>query len=71
MLTLAGRNYILALDYYSHFPEIALLQDTASKWMILLMKSIFASHGITGIIKSGNGPQFTVHEFKYFVMKHG
>lgn len=31
LFTLIGKNYVLILDYYFHFSEIALLKDTIAK----------------------------------------
>lgn len=61
-----GHDYLLVADYYSKFPEIALLTDIKSKTVISHMKSIFARHGIPQEVVSDNGTQYTSEEFKTF-----
>lgn len=62
-----NKDYLLVVDYYSKFIEIAQCNGTSSKNVILHMKSIFARHGIPQILVSDNGPQFSSSEFKKFV----
>ena len=37
-----NHDYLLVIDYYSNYPEIAILSSTSSENVILNMKSIFA-----------------------------
>jgi hypothetical protein len=60
------RDYLLLVDYYSKFVEIALLENTKSSNVIHHMKSIFARHGIPEELVSDNGPQYSCNEFKQF-----
>lgn len=69
LIILTGKNYVLVLDNYSHFPEIASLQDTTAKQVIVRIKSFFAKHDIPDLVISNNGPQFTDHEFMHFAIK--
>ncbi|KAF2890554.1 hypothetical protein ILUMI_15619 [Ignelater luminosus] len=53
-----GRDaYLLVVDYYSKYIEIAKLED---------LKSIYARHGIPYVVMSDNGLQFTSRLFKRF-----
>ncbi|XP_056109383.1 uncharacterized protein K02A2.6-like [Rhinichthys klamathensis goyatoka] len=61
-----GSEYLMCVDYYSKFPEIAKLNDTTSRGVILAMKSLFARHGIPDVVISDNGPQYASREFKCF-----
>ncbi|KAF2883748.1 hypothetical protein ILUMI_22412, partial [Ignelater luminosus] len=63
-----GRDeYLLVIDYYSKYIEIAKLEDsTSSNQVIVHLKSIFARHGIPDVVMSDNGPQFTSRLFKKF-----
>ena len=41
-----GSSYLLVVDYYSRFIEVAKLSITTADRVIIHMKSIFARHGI-------------------------
>ncbi|GFR83268.1 Pol polyprotein [Elysia marginata] len=61
-----GRTYLLLVDYFSRWIEIALLNKTTTSSVIEHMKSIFAKFGIPEILISENGPQFASKEFAQF-----
>ena len=61
-----GSTYLLILDYYSRFIEIAKLSKTTAGDVINHCKSIFARHGIPEMVISDNGPQFAAESFKEF-----
>ena len=61
-----NNDYPVIVDYFSNFPEIALLKSTTSSSIITHMKSIFARHGIPETVISDNGPQFASKEFAEF-----
>ncbi|UYV84889.1 K02A2.6-like [Cordylochernes scorpioides] len=67
---LKGKYYLLIADYYSRFPELALLEDQTTHSTIIHCKSIFARHGIPEEVRSDNGPQFGL-EFKKFAKEYG
>ena len=61
--------YLLTVDYYSHYPEIALLSDESSRQVIIHLKSLFSRCGILSECISEGGSQFTIG---YSVLyKHG
>ena len=64
------RTYLLVVDYYSRYIEIALLKRTTSSEVITHLKSIFARHGIPELIVSDNGPQYSSEEFSKFVQEY-
>ena len=64
------RNYLLVIDYYSQYIEIALLKRTTATEVIAHMKSIFARHGIPELIVSDNGPQYSSEEFSKFMREY-
>ena len=67
-----GNHYLIMVDYYSNFIEVAPLQrDTKSSTVIKHVKQNIARYGIMDTIISDNGPQFTSTEFKDFVGKYG
>lgn len=49
-------NYVIIVDYYSRFIEIARLAQLSAKEVINHTKSIFTRHGIHEIVFSDNGP---------------
>ena len=59
-------NYVLVVDYYSNYFEIAQLANTRSTTAIQHIKLIFARHGIPEMIISDNGPQYSSEEFHQF-----
>ena len=65
IFTLAGKDYLIVIDYMSNYPEIALLTAKDIKNVITALKPIFARHGIPSEITSDNVP-FTSHDFLKF-----
>ena len=66
LFTLNNEDYLLIVDSYSHFIEIARLHNTSSKLVIEHSKSVFARHGIPRVVKSDNGPQYTSDKYRKF-----
>ena len=66
LFTFKGSNYLLLIDYYSHYVEMCKLHSTTSTATIQHMKSIFARHGIPETLISDNGPQFSADSFAHF-----
>jgi transposase InsO family protein len=63
-------TYLLVVDYYSRFIEIAKLSRLTTEEVVLHCKSIFARHGIPEEIISDNGPQFISESFSEFSRKY-
>ena len=63
-------SYVLVVDYYSRYIELAKLSSTTSGAVINL-KSFFSRHGIPQIVVSDNGPQYTATLFKEFANQYG
>jgi len=59
-------NYVVVVDYYSRYWEIASLRSTTSRAVIEKLKQIFSRHGIPETVKSDNGPQYSSVEFATF-----
>ncbi len=66
-----GVTYLLVVDYFSRYPEIAKLTSTTSLAVINILKSIFARYGIPEIICSDNGPQYASQDFANFAESYG
>ena len=63
--------YLLTVDYYSHYPEIALLSNESSRQVIIHLKSLFSRYGIPSQCISEGGPQFASEEFRQFTSEWG
>ncbi|XP_021340087.1 uncharacterized protein K02A2.6-like [Mizuhopecten yessoensis] len=57
---LKDANYLLVVDYFSRYVEIAKLKSTTSQAIVTQLQSIFARHGIPETIVTDNGPQYRV-----------
>lgn len=55
---LEEKDYLLVTDYFSRFPEIALLSSLTATTIITHLKSFFARHGTPEVVFTDNGPQF-------------
>ena len=64
-------DYLLVIDYFSRYIEIAKLSQTTSLEVVKHLKSIFARHGIPKIIMLDNGSQFSSHSFEEFSTEYG
>lgn len=66
LFELNGRSYLLAVDYFTKFPELSLLNSTTSECIVNHLKSIFSRNGIPKIVMSDGGPQFSSEKFSNF-----
>lgn len=65
------KTYLLVIDYYSRFIEIAKLASMTSNEVISHLKSIFARHGIPQYVVSDNGTQYSSQQFQDFAKVYG
>ena len=63
-----GRDYLLIVNYFSKYPEVARLSSKNSEAAIMAMKDIFAHHGILESLVADNMP-FNSVKFKDFASK--
>ncbi len=61
-----GQRFVVLVDTYSDYIEVAELQDMTSGTLIQSIKPIFATHGVPGILISDNGPNYASAEFAKF-----
>jgi transposase InsO family protein len=65
------QSYLLVVDYYSRYNEIARLYSTSSNAVINHLKSIFARHRIPQTFISDNGPQYCGNASREFAKSYG
>lgn len=63
-----GRDYLLIVDYFSKYPEIARISSKISEAVIMAMKDMFARHGISERL-IGDKISFNSVKFKDFASK--
>ena len=66
LFELRQKNYLIITDYYSLQPEVYELKAANSKQVIVLMRDIFARHGVPSELVSDNGSQYKSKEFRRF-----
>ena len=66
-----GAHYLLSVDYYSKWIEIAKLSNLNSNNVICHLKSQFAKYGIPDELIIDNGPQYSSLAFKEFSHNYG
>ena len=66
LFELKGANYLIAVDYFSRYPEVIKLTTTTSQSIVTALKSIFSRHGVPKVLVSDNGPHFSSREMLEF-----
>ena len=70
LFTIHNKNYVVVVDYFSKYFEVAALGDPADSVSVInALKRIFSRHGIPKLVYSDNGSQYTAFEFKEFAKK--
>ena len=64
------RDYLLIIDYFSRYIEIAELKSTLAEVTIRAIKEVFARHGTAELVISDNGPQFSSSVFREFAKEN-
>ena len=66
LFKLFNEDYLLVVDYFSGYVEIAHLKEQKAQCVINNMKKIFSHHGIPLTVMADNGPQYVGHKFIAF-----
>ena len=61
-------HFLISVDMYSRYLEIAHLSRMTSSIVIAKMKNLFARHGVPESVISDNGTQFISAEFRQFAV---
>lgn len=64
------RDYLLVIDYFSRYIEIAELKSTSAEVTIRAIKDVFARHGTAEFVITDNGPQFSSSVFREFAKEN-
>lgn len=67
---LSKKNYLVVVDYFSRFIEIAYLRDMSSETVRDKLKNIFARWGCPNKLITDNGPQFSGRAFAQFSQEY-
>ena len=65
-----GHSFLVVVDAYSKWPEVAVMSSTTSEKTINVLRTMFAQHGLPEQLVSDNGPQFTSSEFSQFLQNN-
>jgi len=71
LFTLAGKSYLITVDYYSDFWELDAVSDTSCETIVELTKGHFARYGIPQKVITDNGPQFRAQLYEDFAKQWG
>ena len=63
--------YLLIVDYFSRYIEVARLDRTTAGDVIVHTKAVFARHGIPEVVVYDNGPQFSSEAYASFARQYG
>lgn len=66
-----GHNYLVLVDYFSRYLEVAHMPNTTSETVVCKLKNIFARFGIPELLVTDNGPQFVSDRFHKFAKVWG
>ncbi|XP_029701916.1 uncharacterized protein K02A2.6-like [Takifugu rubripes] len=58
--------YLVVVDYFSRYIEVANLTSTTSAFVMEKLKAIFSRHGVAKVLVTDGGPQFVSAEFADF-----
>lgn len=65
------RTYLVVIDYFSRYIEVAHLHVASAETFISALKNIYSRHGVPMVLMPDNGPQFASSLFKDFASEYG
>lgn len=70
ILEFQNHNYIVVVDFYSHYPELRMMKGKTAKDVIGALKSVFSVHGVPVDVVADNMP-FGSEAMKQFSIEWG
>ena len=64
--TFLGKNYLVVVDRYSNWPIVE-QANNGSKGLISALRRIFVTYGISDLLSSDGGPEFTANDTRSFL----
>ena len=64
-----GETAQVVLDAHSKYPEVEIVSSIAAKASMPALECIFATHGVSEVLKTDNGPPFQSHVFQSFAKR--
>lgn len=71
LFTWDKKTYLVVIDYFSRYIEVAHLHAASAETVISALKNIFARHGVPVVLMSDNGPQYASSLFADFASEYG
>ncbi|XP_035218163.1 uncharacterized protein K02A2.6-like [Stegodyphus dumicola] len=68
---LKGQQYLLMIDYFSKYVELKPLKNITAQAVMIVMKSIFATHGIPEKLITDGGPPYNSEALRKFLEEWG
>ena len=68
---LNDKTYLIVVDYFSNYPEVALINSATADTVVKHMKSMFSRHGIPQYVVTDGGPCFIGAPFTQFAEIYG
>ena len=56
IMELNNKNYLVVVDFFSHYPEVRLIPQKRGEDVVMALKSIFAVHGVPATVITDNMP---------------
>ena len=66
-----GKMFLILVDSFSKWIEVEVVNSTSSEATIVVLRKLFATHGLPCVLVSDNGPGFSSEEFNIFLSRNG
>ena len=66
-----GKLFLVVVDAFSKWIEVEAMNSSTAAATVRCLRKICATHGLSQVVVSDNGPAFTGQEFKEFLKRNG